>query len=31
LSKKIQQKYSQPESVPLMIDFARCSLKDLKK
>jgi len=31
IAKKIQQKYSQPYSVPLMIDFARCSLKDFKK
>jgi len=28
LPKIIQQKYSQPYSVPLMIDFARCTLKD---
>jgi len=31
LPKKILQKYSQPYSVPLMIDFARRTLKDLKK
>jgi len=31
LLKKIQQKYSQHHSVPLMIDFARRTLKDLKK
>jgi len=29
LPKKIQQKYSQPYSMPLIIDFARCTLKKI--
>jgi len=29
--KKIQQKHSQPYGVPVMIDFAMCTLKDKKK